>query len=201
MSKNEGTREDMAERLKVIDLLSGIGGRSLGFQQAGYDVIYALDNLVICEEVYTREVGNNQFVLADIENVVIENLPEADVITAKLLMHAFRATELSKKEPQKENEVIFKIISNRRPKAFVLEIPSVMITSNRSTEFRSLLELDVLRNYFVSYRIVKEAEFSGFPVIGSQAYMVGIRTDLYHDEFYFPQGESSELHMFQEEAD
>ena len=42
----------------------------------------------------------------------------------------------------------------------------------------------------ITYQIANEAEFSGFPVIGNQTYMIGIReNDLYKEEFYFPQGD------------
>lgn len=191
----------MAGRLKVIDLMSGMGGRSLGFQRAGYDVIYAVDNSRVCEEVYSQEVGSNQFVLSDIEDIAIENFPEADVITAKLIMYSFRTAGSPMKAKHNGNEMVFKIISHKRPKAFVLEIPSAMIAGNRSKEFRALLEMEVFRNYFITYRIVSESAFSGFPVIGNQAYVVGIRTDMYHDELYFPQGEYGERSIYQEDAD
>ena len=191
----------MAGKLKVIDLLAGMGGRSLGFQREGYDVVCAIDHSKLCEEVYIQEVENERFVLSDIENIAIEKLPEADVITAKLIMRSFRVAGLPDKAAQNENEIVFEIISHKRPKAFVLEIPRTMITSNRSKEFRSLFELEVFRDYFITYRIINESAFSGFPVIGNQAYMVGIRTDLYHDEFYFPREEYDERHIFQEEAD
>ena len=93
----------MAGKLKVIELLAGMGGRSLGFQREGYDVVCAIDHSKLCEEVYIQEVENERFVLSDIENIAIEKLPEADVITAKLIMRSFRVAGLPDKAAQNEN--------------------------------------------------------------------------------------------------
>jgi len=189
----------MVEKLRVIDLLSGIGGRSLGVQQAGYEVVCAVDNSLICKEIYSQMIQNNQFILSDVEHIMLDDLPEADIITAKLIVGTFKSTT-NEKTQNNGNNAIFKIIFEKMPKAFILEIPSRMITSNKSAELKSILELGVFRRYMITYQIVKEAEFSGFPVIGNQAYMIGIRNDLYNDEFYFPQGERLERSMFQEES-
>lgn len=189
----------MAEKLKVIDLLSGIGGRSLGFQQAGYDVVFAVDKAPLCRDIYSKIIDNSKFTLSDIEEILVEDLPRADLITAKLTMSIFRGAG-KEKVHNRENTAIFKVIFETLPKAFVLEIPSRMITNNRSAEFKSILELEVFRRYVITYRIIKESDFSGFPVIGSQAYMIGIRNDLYDEEFYFPHEDSHEKEVFQEKA-
>lgn len=191
----------MAEGLKVIDLLSGIGGRALGFELAGYDIVCAIDKSNVCGDVYTQIIDNKNFIQTDIRNIDIDNLPKADVISAKLVMHSYRMMNVELDSGKmSQNEIIFKIISRQMPKAFVLEIPSTMITKNRSIEFKSLLEIEVFRRYYITYKIIEEKEFSGLPVKGRQAFMIGIRTDLYYDEFYFPHGEFMERRIFQEEA-
>lgn len=191
----------MAEKLKVIDLLSGIGGRALGFERAGYDIVCAVDKSNLCRDIYAQITANRNFNLADIKNIDICNLPKADVITAKLIMHSLSMTRAGVDSRDiSQNEIIFEIISHQRPMAFVVEVPTTMITKNRSMVFRSLLEGEVFRNYYITYRIIEEEEYSGFPMKGKQAYMIGIRTDLYYDEFYFPKGEFIERHIFQEDA-
>lgn len=186
----------MAEKLRVVDLLTGIGGRTLGFQRAGYDVVCAVDNSIICKEIYSQMIRTNQFVLSDIEHIMLDDLPYTDVITAKLIMGTYK----SAMNGMTQNKAIFNIIFEKMPKAFLLEIPTKMITSKKSAELKYILESRVFRRYTITYQIVNEAEFSGFPVIGNQAYMIGIRNDLYNDEFYFPQGEQYIWPIFQEEA-
>lgn len=189
----------MAEKLRVIDLCSQIGGRSLAFQRAGYDIICAVDSSPMCGEIYSQMIENKCFVLSDIEYIAPNELPEADIITAKLITGSFTFAG-NKKTYTNENDAVFNIISEKLPKAFVFEVPSKMITGNQSAELKRILEFPIFCRYMIAYQIVKEAEFSGFPVIGSQAYMIGIRNDLYKEEFYFPKGEQFERTLYQEEA-
>lgn len=189
----------MAEKLRVIDLLAQIGGRSLGFQRAGYDIVCAVDSSPMCREIYSQMIENKCFILSDIDNIVPNELPEADIITAKLLTGSFKYAN-NKKTDTNENDAVFKIISEKLPKVFIFEVPSRMITGNQSAELKRILELPVFSKYMITYQIVKEAEFSGFPVIGNQAYIIGIRNDLCKEEFYFPQGKRLKQPMYQEKA-
>ncbi len=63
-----------------------------------------------------------------------------------------------------------------------------------------MLGAKVFRKYSISYQIINEADFSGFPVIGKQSYMVGIRNDLYDEEFYFPYGNKDKNIIYQEQS-
>ena len=40
--------------MKVIDLFSGCGGLSLGFENSGYEILLALDNLPVAVEIYNK---------------------------------------------------------------------------------------------------------------------------------------------------
>jgi DNA (cytosine-5)-methyltransferase 1 len=42
------------KKIRVVDLFSGCGGMSLGFQEAGFDVVAAYDNWDPAIEVYKR---------------------------------------------------------------------------------------------------------------------------------------------------
>ena len=37
--------------MKVVDIFSGCGGMSLGFQNAGFDVVAAYDNWDECQQI------------------------------------------------------------------------------------------------------------------------------------------------------
>ena len=82
----------MAEKLRVIDLRSQIGGRSLGFQRAGYDIVCAVDSTPMCEAIYNKIIENKRCVLSDIEYIMPDELPEADIITAKLINGTYKIT-------------------------------------------------------------------------------------------------------------
>jgi len=191
----------ISKKLTVVDLLTGIGGRALGFQEADYDVVCAVDADPICREIYSQTIINSRFILSDISEISAKDLPNTDLIIAKLVMNTFKdAGKLREEEEQNKNDYIFDIILEKIPMAFVLEIPSIMITNKKSSEFRNMLGAKVFRKYSISYQIINEADFSGFPVIGKQSYMVGIRNDLYDEEFYFPYGNKDKNIIYQEQS-
>ncbi|SET69083.1 DNA cytosine methyltransferase [Lacrimispora sphenoides] len=191
----------ISKKLTVVDLLTGIGGRALGFQEADYDVVCAVDADPICREIYSQTIRNSRFILSDISKISAKDLPNTDLIIAKLVMNTFKdAGKLREEEEQNKNDYIFDIILEKIPMAFVLEIPSIMITNKKSSEFRNMLGAKVFRKYSISYQIINEADFSGFPVIGKQSYMVGIRNDLYDEEFYFPYGNKDKNIIYQEQS-
>ena len=55
-------------RLKTVDLFSGCGGLSLGFMQAGFDVVAAFDNWPLAAQVY-RQNFSHPVHLLDLANV------------------------------------------------------------------------------------------------------------------------------------
>ncbi|KEZ89285.1 DNA cytosine methyltransferase [Lacrimispora celerecrescens] len=191
----------ISKKLTIVDLLTGIGGRALGFQEADYEVVCAVDTDPICREIYSQTIKNSRFILSDISKISAKDLPNTDLIIAKLVMNTFKdAGKLREEEEQNKNDYIFDIILEKIPMAFVLEIPSIMITNKKSSEFRNMLGAKVFRKYSISYQIINEADFSGFPVVGKQSYMVGIRNDLYDEEFYFPYGNKDKNTIYQEQS-
>lgn len=144
----------MAGKLKVLDLLSGIGGRVLGFQQAGFDVICAVDNNLVCKDIYCQVIDNKEFIVSDIENVLSKDLPDAEVIIGKLVSQTMRirGKALGGDDSKKyANQAIANIIFHKNPKAFVLEIPTIMITHKQSSELRHILELREFLGYTIYY--------------------------------------------------
>ena len=86
-----------------------------------------VDSSPMCGEIYSQMIENKCFILSDIDNIVPNELPEADIITAKLLTGSFKHVN-NKKSDTNENDAVFKIISERLPKVFIFEVPSRMIT-------------------------------------------------------------------------
>ena len=54
--------------MKIIDLFCGAGGMSLGFTQAGYTVVGAVDNWGPAVECYKKNFKGNPFYQMDLSN-------------------------------------------------------------------------------------------------------------------------------------
>lgn len=57
---------------KIIDLFSGCGGMSLGFQLAGFDIVAGYDNWACAVDTYSANLGHNAEILdlADVETTI-----------------------------------------------------------------------------------------------------------------------------------
>lgn len=66
--------------LKVISLCSGIGVLDKGFKDAGFDIVYAADIEKNVIDTYKKNLGDH-IVNVDMNNINIEDLPEAPVLT------------------------------------------------------------------------------------------------------------------------
>lgn len=65
--------------MKVIDLFCGAGGFSLGFKQAGFDVILGIDFWDIALKTHELNIGGH-ILNADILKLVAQDLPACDVL-------------------------------------------------------------------------------------------------------------------------
>ena len=66
--------------MKVIDLFSGAGGFSEGFRQAGFDVVWAIDNWERACETHRKNHSETEVLEEDIMEVDIDDIPDVDVI-------------------------------------------------------------------------------------------------------------------------
>ena len=176
----------MDRKLRVIDLTCGIGGRSKAFIEAGFEVVCAIDNDRECANVYNNMIENINFIFSDLKDISPKELPNADIITGKISSQSFNIAGNKYIERNDINNNIYNIIHKRLPKMFLLEAPPLILTKNKGDELRRILESYEEIGYKIVYHVFKESDYSGYPVIGKQLYIVGIRKDIEFEEFYFP---------------
>ena len=63
----------------VVSLFSGGGGLDLGFINAGYKVVWAIDNNSNAVNTYKKNIGSH-IKYADITQEDVEQIPKADVV-------------------------------------------------------------------------------------------------------------------------
>ena len=182
----------MDNNLKVIDLVCGIGGRSKAFVKAGFDVVCAIDNDIECKKLYSEMLGDNNFIYGDLSEISPEKLPNADLIAGKIIHQPFsfsgnKRREISTIMQNSTNKGIYNIICYKLPKIFLLEAPSVILTKNRGEEFKYILENYEKIGYKIMYHVFNERDYSGYPVMGKQLFIIGIRKIIEREEYYFPE--------------
>jgi site-specific DNA-cytosine methylase len=83
--------------MKVIDLFCGCGGFSEGFKQAGFEVLFGVDNNQDACDSYAANHGKS--ILSDVRKLDLDLLKEADVIIGSPPCQSF-----SEANPNRENK-------------------------------------------------------------------------------------------------
>jgi len=75
--------------IKAFDFFSGCGGGSKGFQNAGMEIILAIDNDFDAGETFKKNFSNSHFLLKDIKELTPDDLQSYKMI-AKEILYSFR---------------------------------------------------------------------------------------------------------------
>lgn len=171
------------KRLRVIDLMSDIGGRSLGFERAGCDVVLAVDFDLNCKEVYENIVPYSNFLLSDVTDLKVEDFPSADVLASRIVPSAIDGVRSAYFETgtRQHLDIIYKL----RP-SFIITEAFLFFLRYRKAEFQNLLNQYDDLGYDVNWQIIDEKDYSPCPIVGKRIYIIGIRKDIGTEKFHFP---------------
>ncbi|MCI6763537.1 DNA (cytosine-5-)-methyltransferase [bacterium] len=193
------------EKIKVIELFSGLGAQRRGLELAGIDheivAISEIDKYAI--KCYNAIHGEGTINLGDIKK--IEVLPKADLWT-----YSFPCTNISicgKREGFEKNSgtqssllwEVSRLLSNgnkegKLPKYLLLEnVKAIINKKNKKTfdEWCNFLEMLGYKNFYD----VLNAKDYGIPQNRDRLFMVSIRKDIDHNMFEFPKPYSLEKRL------
>lgn len=181
--------------IRTISLFSGGGGLDIGFEKAGFDILFATDfNHECCEtlKINRGNTLNSNLVVVeeDINNLDLEMLPEnVDLIIGGPPCQSFSASgrraggaagQLDKRG------LLFKsyckVVEYVRPKAFLFENVRGILGTNHGEDFKIIKESFEKLGYKVDYRIL-DAEDYGVPQQRERLFIVGHQGT---QDFLFP---------------
>ncbi|MGB3921847.1 MAG: DNA (cytosine-5-)-methyltransferase [Minisyncoccia bacterium] len=178
------------KKFKAIDLFAGIGGMRMGFEKAGFEIVYSNDIDKYACQTYRANFGEIEE--KDITQVDPFSVPEFDVLLAGFPCQPFSL--IGKRDGLKDprgrlfGEVV-KFLHTRKPQAFVLENVKNLIKHNKGETYRHIKF--ALENsgggYVVTEKILDSKNF-GVPQHRERTYIVGIRNP--HKDFTFPEKSS-----------
>lgn len=181
--------------MKVLDLFSGCGGFSYGFQEAGYKVILGVDNADLALETFKYNHANSQTFNLDLsksQNIekigdFINKVGGVDVIIAGPPCQGFSLTG-SRNEDDERNRLFYSVfeISKRltvKPKAIIIEnVPGL------ATLYKGKAKIEIERNFeengYSHNSKVLYAPSYGVPQIRKRLFFVGLLNK--YGEFEFP---------------
>lgn len=160
-------------KIRVIDLFAGCGGLSLGFQNAGFDIVAAFDNWDQAISIYSRNFNhpilkrdlNDVTDISDLEDyspdVIIGGPPCQDYSSAGHRNEGLGRAKLTLKYAE--------IITRIKPRYFLMEnVPNIQ----KSEKLEIILKMFAKAGYGIS-RMVMDASKCGVPQKRKRYVVVG----------------------------
>ncbi len=165
-------------RYKVVSLFSGGGGLDLGFKEAGYDILWAIDNNKDAVSSYRRNVGD-EILCDDITKVDIDSIPECDVIIGGPPCQSFSLAGNRHCDDERGRLVwkYLEIIEKKKPLAFLFENVVGLMSAKDSGGNKILDQLLIAFKEFgyeLCWHLVNAADY-GVPQVRKRVIIVGMR--------------------------
>jgi DNA (cytosine-5)-methyltransferase 1 len=180
--KSEGKKR----AYRAASLFSGSGGMDLGFENAGFDVLWANDvNHWACETF--RKNFKGQVAEGSIVDIKAEDIPEIDVITGGFPCQDFSMIWKRmglKTERGNLYRHFVRVVLAKQPKLFVAENVRGLLSANKGKAVGQIVDDFGKAGYKVDVYPINFADY-GAPQLRQRVLIVGVRNDL-KKEFKLP---------------
>jgi DNA (cytosine-5)-methyltransferase 1 len=161
--------------MQVIDLFSGCGGLSLGFVNAGYDVLVAYDNWQPAVNIYKKNFSHPIY-QKDLSKLEKEDFEELENFHADLIIGGPPCQDFSSAGKRDESlgradltVEYAKIVTTIKPKWFVMENVERALISNA---YKNAYQMLSDNNYGLT-RIILDASLCGVPQSRKRLFLIG----------------------------
>ncbi len=181
----------MNKKITAIDLFSGCGGFSYGFQQAGFHVLLGVDNTEVALKTFEKNHNDSKSLLLDLHkgssiNKIIKatNNNSVDVIIAGPPCQGFSLTGSRKENDQRNSlfNAVFKLAEKIEPKAIIIENVPGLLTLYGGKAKKEIIELCEKMGYTINIKLLYAPDY-GIPQIRKRVFFVALRKDLGIFEF------------------
>lgn len=180
----------MKNKLKVISLFSGCGGKDLGFiggfdflgiryPETGFEIVWANDINERACLTYRNNIGDH-ITCGSIWDTDFSTLPEADVVTGGFPCQDFSVAGL-RKGFNSDRGLLYlamkNVIDTVKPKAFVAENVKGLLSMDSGRAIEKIKEDFSDSGYRVEYYLAHSANY-GVPQTRERVFIIGIRKDI-----------------------
>ncbi len=168
--------------MNIVSFFAGAGGLDLGFQNAGFNVIWANEYDKEIWETYQKNHPHTFLDKRSIVNVPSDEVPECDGIIGGPPCQSWSEAGAMKGIEDKRGQLFFdfiRILEAKQPKFFLAENVSGMLLGRHSPALENIKEM--FRNagigYELSFEMVNACDYN-VPQDRKRVIFVGIRKDL-----------------------
>lgn len=166
--------------MNIISLFSGCGGLDLGFEQAGFKVIWANEYDKTIWETFEYNFPNTRLDKRSIREVQSYEIPDADGIIGGPPCQSWSEAGARRGINDSRGQLFFeyvRIIKDKKPLFFLAENVPGILFQRHSTAFETIL--DQFRNlgYKVTHHLLNARDYS-IPQDRKRVIIVGYRNDI-----------------------
>ena len=175
--------------MKIVSFFAGAGGLDLGFQKAGFDVIWANEYDKEIWETYQKNHPNTQLDKRSIVNVPASEVPDCDGIIGGPPCQSWSEAGALRGIEDKRGQLFYdfiRILEAKQPKFFLAENVSGMLLDRHSDALKNIKELfrKAGIGYELTFEMLNVADYN-VPQDRNRVFFIGIRKDL-NFTFEFP---------------
>ena len=181
----------MSRKLTAIDLFSGCGGFSYGFQQAGFHVLLGVDNTDIALKTFAKNHDNSKTLNLDLhKDEAIDEIVKStegkkiDVIIGGPPCQGFSLTGKRNENDERNTlfNAMFRLAKKVNPKAIIIEnVPGLLKLYNGKAK-DEIIKLCKEYGYTCNSQLLFAPDY-GVPQIRKRVFFVALRNDLGTFEF------------------
>ena len=176
--------------MKCASFFAGVGGIDLGFEQAGFEVIYANEIDKHATETFSI---NHPSVIMDNRNIVdvtIEEIPDFDIMLAGFPCQAFSIAGYRKGFQDKGRGDLFfeleRIFLAKKPSVIFLENVKNLVGHDGGRTFKIIRQSLIDAGYHVKYKVLNASEYGNIPQNRERIYIVCFKNRELERNFEFP---------------
>lgn len=168
--------------MKVVSFFAGAGGLDLGFQNAGFNVVWANEYDKEIWETYQKNHPDTILDKRSIVDIPADEVPECDGIIGGPPCQSWSEAGAARGITDKRGQLFYdfiRILEAKQPKFFLAENVSGMLISKHTEALEGIKEL--FRNagigYELSFQMLNASDYN-VPQDRKRVFFIGIRKDL-----------------------
>lgn len=176
--------------MKVIDIFSGAGGLSVGFEQVGFTTVLAIDKWEDAIRTFnanhkysvgtTRDI--HEFTNRDIEKYASNDI--TGIIGGPPCQGFSLVGTRDTNDPRNSLYIEYvRFVNQVRPKFFVLENVSGLISLEKGKFKEDIIKRFTELGYNVDFKLLTASDY-GVPQSRKRVFFVGLRKDIFGDRFF-----------------
>ena len=186
------------KKYNVIDLFCGAGGLSCGFQRAGFSILLGIDNDAQALETFELNHEGSRTICGDITKITYQNIQslvgnkKIDVIIGGPPCQGMSLSGPRKFDDPRNKLYLsyIRLVSEIRPKAFVIENVPGLVGLFKGQIKDSIIEKFSEIGYSIQYRILCASDY-GVPQNRKRVIFVGLRDP--GMRFDYPESEKEKI--------